>query len=100
MSVTAESNDLRDVRTLHAIADDLTVALDDVERAAAIPLGGFVELPTLASKVDRIAVAIADIEFEVPDEFCEEIDLDLTALRGDFRRLAACLMDASKATAR
>lgn len=98
MAVTATHDS--DVRSLRAIADDLTIALDDVERAAAIPLGGYVELPTLASKVDRIAVAIADIEFQVPDQFCELLDIDLTAIRSDCRRLATSLMDASKGDAR
>lgn len=83
-------------RSLSELADDLCDALDHVESVAAIPLGGYVELPTLSSKVDRIATAIADIEFEVPDEFCELLDVDLTGMRSELRRLATVLMDASK----
>ena len=86
-------------RSCRDIADDLNDALDRCERVA-IPLGGFVELPALASKLDRIAASIADIEFTVPDQFCEQLDLDLTQVRSDFRRLASTLMNAANSGTR
>lgn len=91
MAVTTTTGD---DRTLRDIAAELGEALDHVERITGLPLG-YLELPAVASKLDRIASSIAEIEFAVPDEYAGRLDMDLHQIRSDFRRLAATLMDAA-----